>query len=92
MKITQTYPAALIAIRTIDSEPQGAKSAIRGLIQRLGLAFLAFTLVIVQAAVRVSARLKTKDPFARSAIPLLTLSFRRMLSSEHPYSPKTEPS
>ena len=46
MKITQTYPAALIAIRTIDSEPQRAKSAIRGLIQRLGLAFLAFTLVI----------------------------------------------
>src|SRR5258708_26565702 len=45
MKITQTYPAALIAIRTIDSEPQRAKSAIRGLI-RLGLAFLAFTLVI----------------------------------------------
>jgi hypothetical protein len=29
MKITQTYPAALIAIRTIDSEPQRAKSAIR---------------------------------------------------------------
>src|SRR5882762_11133412 len=46
MKITQTYPAALIAIRTIDSEPQRAKSAIRGLIQHLGLAFLAFTLVI----------------------------------------------
>jgi uncharacterized protein (TIGR02246 family) len=46
MKITQTYPAALIAIHTIDSEPQRAKSAIRGLIQRLGLAFLAFTLVI----------------------------------------------
>ena len=46
MKITQTYPAALIAIRTIDSKPQRAKSAIRGLIQRLGLAFLAFTLVI----------------------------------------------
>src|SRR5258705_4175596 len=46
MKITQTYPAALIAIRTIDSEPQRAKSAIRGLIQRLGLAFLAITLVI----------------------------------------------
>ena len=46
MKITQTYPAALIAIRTIDSEPQRAKSAIRGLIQRLGLAFLAFTLVV----------------------------------------------
>ena len=46
MKITQTYSAALIAIHTIDSEPQRAKSAIRGLIQRLGLAFLAFTLVV----------------------------------------------
>ncbi len=46
MKITQTYPAALIAIRTIDSEPQRPKSAIRGLIRRLGLPFLAFTLVI----------------------------------------------
>ncbi len=46
MKITQTYPAALIAIRTIDSEPQRAKSAIRGVILRVGLAFLAFTLVV----------------------------------------------
>jgi len=33
----------------------------------------------------VSARLKTKDPFARSAIPLLTLSFRRTPNSEHPH-------
>ena len=46
MKITQTYPAALITVHNIDSTPQRAKSAIRGLIQRLGLAFLAFTLVI----------------------------------------------
>jgi uncharacterized protein (TIGR02246 family) len=46
MKIIQTYPAALIAIHTIDSERQKAKLAIRGLIQHLGLAFLAFTLVI----------------------------------------------
>src|SRR5258705_2207166 len=46
MKITQTYPAALIAIRTIDSEPQRRMSAIRGLIQRLGVGFLAFTIVI----------------------------------------------
>ena len=46
MKITQTYPAALIAIHTIDSEPQRAKSAIRGVILRVGLAFLAFTLVV----------------------------------------------
>jgi uncharacterized protein (TIGR02246 family) len=46
MKTSQTYPAALIAIHTIDSAPQRPKSALRGLMQRLGLAFLACTLVI----------------------------------------------
>jgi uncharacterized protein (TIGR02246 family) len=46
MKIPQTYRAALIAIHTIDSAPQQPKSALRGLMQRLGLAFLACTLVI----------------------------------------------
>ena len=46
MKISQTYRAALIAIHTTDSAPQKPKSALRGLMQRLGLAFLACTLVI----------------------------------------------
>ena len=46
MKISQTYRAALIATHTIDSAPQQPKSALRGLMQRLGLAFLACTLVI----------------------------------------------
>jgi uncharacterized protein (TIGR02246 family) len=46
MKISQTYRAALIAIHTIDSAPQKPRSALRGLMQRLGLAFLACTLVI----------------------------------------------
>jgi len=46
MKISQTYRAALIAAHTIDSAPQQPKSALRGLMQRLGLAFLACTLVI----------------------------------------------
>jgi uncharacterized protein (TIGR02246 family) len=46
MKISQTYQAALIAIHTIDSAPQKAQSALRGPMQRLGLAFLACTLVI----------------------------------------------
>ena len=46
MKIAQTYRPALTAIHTIDSAPQKPKSALRGLIQRLGLAFLASTLVI----------------------------------------------
>src|SRR5258708_5668747 len=45
MKISQTFRAALIAIHTIDSAPQKPKSA-SGVMQRLGLAFLAFTLVI----------------------------------------------
>ena len=44
MKISQTYRAALIATHTIDSAPQEPKSALRGLMQRLGLAFLACTL------------------------------------------------
>ena len=46
MKIPQTYRAALIAIHTIGSVPQKLKSALRGLMQCLGFAFLACTLVI----------------------------------------------
>ena len=46
MKIAQTYLPALIAIHTIDSAPQKPKSALRGLIQRLGLTLLACTLVL----------------------------------------------
>ena len=46
MQTSQTDPAALIAIHTIDSAPQKSKSALRGLMQRLGLAFLACTLII----------------------------------------------
>ena len=46
MNTSQTYRAALIATHTIDSVPQKPKSALRGLMQRLGLAFLACTLVI----------------------------------------------
>jgi uncharacterized protein (TIGR02246 family) len=46
MKISQTYQAALIAIHTIDSAPQKAQSPLRVPMQRLGLAFLACTLVI----------------------------------------------
>src|SRR5262245_46743797 len=45
MKISQTYRSALIAI-PIDSAPQKPKSVLRGLMQSLGLAFLACTLVI----------------------------------------------
>ena len=46
MKISQTYRAALIATHTIDSASQEPKLALRGLMQRLGLAILACTLVI----------------------------------------------
>jgi uncharacterized protein (TIGR02246 family) len=46
MKSPQTYRAALIAIHTIDSRPQKTKSALRGLMKRVGLASLACALVI----------------------------------------------
>ena len=46
MKTSQTYPAALIAIHTIDSAPQKPNSARRGLMKRLGFACLACTLGI----------------------------------------------
>ena len=46
MKISHTYRTALIATHTIDSAPQKHRSALRGLMQRLGLVFLAGTLVI----------------------------------------------
>jgi hypothetical protein len=44
MKISQTYRAALIATHTINSAPQEPKSALRGLMQRLGLTLLACAL------------------------------------------------
>ncbi len=46
MKIAQTYLPALTAIHTIDSAPQAPKSALRGLMQSLGLTLLACMLVI----------------------------------------------
>src|SRR5215469_16186504 len=55
MNITQTYRAALIATHTIDSAPQEPDSALRGLMQSLGLAFLACTLVIGAAGSATAA-------------------------------------
>ena len=46
MKISQTYRPVFFATHTINSAPQEPKSALRGLMQRLGLALLACTLVI----------------------------------------------
>jgi uncharacterized protein (TIGR02246 family) len=46
MKISQTNRAAMMAAHTIDSAPREPMSALRGLMQRFGLAFLACTLFI----------------------------------------------
>src|SRR5882672_3795270 len=46
MRISQTSRPAVIAIHTIDSAPRKPNSARRGLMQRLGLACLAWTLGI----------------------------------------------
>ena len=46
MNITQTYRAALVAAHSIDPAPQEPKLTLRDLIQRLGFAFLVWTLVI----------------------------------------------
>jgi hypothetical protein len=46
MKISQTARPVLVATHTINSAPQEPKSALRGLMQRLGLTLLACTLVI----------------------------------------------
>jgi uncharacterized protein (TIGR02246 family) len=46
MNISQTSRAVFVAIHTIDSAPQKLNSARRGLMQRLGMACLAGTLVI----------------------------------------------
>jgi uncharacterized protein (TIGR02246 family) len=66
MKTPQTYRAALIATDTIDSPPQKFKSALRGLMRRLGSAFLACALVIGAAG---SARAgETRDETAVRAL------------------------
>jgi uncharacterized protein (TIGR02246 family) len=46
VKIPQSYGAGLIETHTNDAESQKRKSALRGITQHLGLAFLACTLVI----------------------------------------------
>jgi len=46
MKISQTYRPVFFATHTINSAPQAPKSALRGLMHRLGLTLLACTLVL----------------------------------------------
>jgi uncharacterized protein (TIGR02246 family) len=66
MKTSHTYRPALTAIHTTDSAPQRPKSALRGLIQRLGLAFIACTLVI--GATGTARADKTRDETAVRAL------------------------
>jgi hypothetical protein len=84
MKISETYRA--------DFAPQMRKSALLGLMHCLGLTLLACMLVVGAAGSASAAEAQTKQPFARSEMASLRLSFRRMPSSEHHCSPKMEPS
>jgi len=86
MKTSQTYRAALIAAHTIDSAPRKPKSA-SGVMQRLGVALLACALVIGG-----TGSASANEARNEAAVRVLRLSFRRVPNSEHPYSPKTEPS
>src|SRR5262249_55306023 len=64
-KISQTYRAALIVAHTIDSAPMKPKSASRAM-QRLGIAFLACTLVI--GATSSASAGETRDEAAVRAL------------------------
>ena len=66
MKISRTSRAAVIAIHTIDSAPEKPNSARRGLMQRLGLASLACTLVI--GATGFASAFKPRDEAAIRAL------------------------
>ena len=66
MKTSHTYRPALIAIHTTDSAPQRPKSAVRGLMQRIGLAFIACTFVI--GATGTARADKTRDETAVRAL------------------------
>ena len=66
MKSSQTYRAALIATHTIDLSPQKTKSSLRGLMQRAGLASLAFALVI--GATGSASAGETQDEIAVRAL------------------------
>ena len=66
MKLSQTYRVASIATHTIDSTPQQPKSALRGLMNRLGLAFLMCALVI--AATSAARAVEARDEAAVRAL------------------------
>ena len=66
MKLSQTYRVASIATHTIDSTSQQPKSALRGLKNRLGLAFLMCALVI--AATSAARAAEARDEAAVRAL------------------------
>ena len=75
MNITQTYRAAFIATSAIDHALQESKSAVRGLMQRLGSAFLACALVIGATGAATAAEARDEaavralgDGFAKAFI------------------------
>jgi len=72
MKMSQTYRAALIATHTIDPTPHRPKSARRGLMQGLGLAFLACTLVIA-----ATGSASTGEPRDEAAVRALGDTFAK---------------
>jgi uncharacterized protein (TIGR02246 family) len=66
MNLSQTYRVASIATHTIDSTPQQPKSALRGLMNRLGSAFLMCALII--AATSVARAAEARDEAAVRAL------------------------
>ena len=73
MKISQTYRADLIAAPTIDSTPRKPNSGLRGLMHRLGAAFVACTLVIAATGTARAAQAQNEaavralgDDFAKA--------------------------
>lgn len=65
MNIAQTYRAASAAAHTIDSTPRRLRSALRGRVQRLGLAFLTCTLAMGTTG---TASAQTRDDAAVRAL------------------------
>src|SRR5260370_12884040 len=66
MKTTQTSRGAFLATDTVGSAPHKQKCALRGLMQRLGSAFLAFALVIGVAGSAAAG--ETRDETAVRAL------------------------
>ena len=66
MKLSQTYRVASIATHTIDSTPRQPKSALRGLMQRLGSTLLVCALII--AATNSARAAEARDEAAVRAL------------------------